>query len=70
MTVEVHPPGEPAPVMLRARVVRRFDLPLATSGGAEPPAGMGVELVDPAAAFESLRPIVERIERRLQLQRG
>ena len=70
VTVEVHLPGEPAPVALRARVVRRFDLPLAKSGSVEPPAGMGVELVDPAAALESLRPIVERIERQLQVQRG
>lgn len=67
VTVEVHPP-DPAfsPVPLQARVVRRFDAPLAVPAGVEPRIGMGVELLDPAGALERLRPIAERVEQRLR----
>jgi Tfp pilus assembly protein PilZ len=65
VTVELHPP-DPAfsPVLLAARVVRRFDAPLAVPAGVEARIGMGVELLDPAAALERLRPIAERLEAR------
>jgi Tfp pilus assembly protein PilZ len=67
VTVEIHPP-DPAfsPVTLKARVVRRFELPLDVPAGVEPRVGMGVELLDPAVALERLRPIAERFEERLR----
>lgn len=66
VTVEVHPPDRRfSPIALRARVVRRFDAPLTVPTGVEPRIGMGVELLDPASALESLRPIAEQIERRM-----
>lgn len=66
VTIEVHPPDRTfAPIGLKARVVRRFGSPLAVPAGVEPRIGMGVELLEPAAALESLRPIAEQIERRM-----
>jgi PilZ domain-containing protein len=59
--VELHPPFPWArPVLVRARVVQRFE---PTSDGFGDPnllAGMGVELLDPASVVEKLRPFVER----------
>lgn len=57
VTVEIHPPGGDS-VCLAARVVQHV-------GGGHPgvpAAGMGVELVDPPAALEKLRPAVLRLD--------
>lgn len=61
--VELHPPlpgGEP--VLLRARVVQRFE-PHAGDGGTEVNllAGMGLELLDLPAVIQKLQPIVDRL---------
>lgn len=61
VTVELHPPlpGAPA-VLLRARVVQRFD-PGAGEAGFNLLAGMGLELMDLPAVIEKLQPLVERL---------
>lgn len=61
VTVELHPPlpGAPA-VLLRARVVQRFD-PGAGDAGINLLAGMGLELLDLPAVLERLEPLVARL---------
>jgi len=61
--IEIHPPipGIP-PVIVRARVVQRFE-PQEGSFGPNLLSGMGVEIQDVAAAIEELRPIVERLKK-------
>jgi len=62
--IEIHPPipGIP-PVLLRARVVQRFE-PHEGSFGPNLLAGMGVEILELATVLEDLRPIVERLKAR------
>lgn len=61
VTVELHPPLTSAePVLVRARVVQRFD------PGSDPHspnllAGMGLELIDLPALVEKLQPVVQRM---------
>lgn len=58
--VELHPPlpdGEP--ILLRARVVQRFEPH--TGDGVNLLAGMGLELLDLPTAIQKLRPIVDRL---------
>jgi len=61
--IEIHPPipGIP-PVIVRARVVQRFE-PQEGSFGPNLLAGMGVEIHEVAAVLEELRPIVERLKK-------
>jgi hypothetical protein len=58
VTIELHPPGPPdtEPILLRARVVQRFE-----PHGASMLAGMGVELLESQAVCERLRPIAARL---------
>jgi hypothetical protein len=61
--VELHPPlpGAP-PVLMRARVVQRFDPGAGEAGpGFNLLAGMGLELMDLPAVIQRLQPIVERL---------
>jgi Tfp pilus assembly protein PilZ len=61
--VELHPPlsGFP-PVLLRARVVQRFDPGAGEAGrGLNLLSGMGLELMDLPAVIQKLQPIVERL---------
>jgi hypothetical protein len=60
VTVELHPPlpGTP-PVLLRARVVQRFEP--GSGDGFNLLAGMGLELMDLPAVIQKLHPIVERL---------
>ncbi len=62
--IEIHPPmpGVP-PVLLRARVVQRFE-PQEGSFGPNLLAGMGVEILELPAVLEDLRPIVDRLKAR------
>ena len=61
VTVELHPPLPFAePILLRARVVQRFD------PGSDPHSpnllsGMGLELIDLPALVEKLQPVVQRM---------
>lgn len=58
--VELHPPvPEGEPVLLRARVVQRFE-PHA-EGSVNLLAGMGLELLDLPAVIQKLQPIVDRL---------
>jgi len=60
VNVELHPPfPQAAPVLVRARVVQRFE-PAADAFGPNLLSGMGVELLDLASVVERLRPFVER----------
>ena len=58
VTIELHPPGPPEtePILVRARVVQRFE-----PHGASLLAGMGVELLDTQAVCEQLRPVAARL---------
>ena len=57
--IEIHPPGPaPAPILLPARVVQRFE-PEPGSGATL--VGMGVELLDLPEALTRLRPIAESL---------
>ena len=59
VTVELHPPFPLArPVLVRARVVQRFE-PTGDSFGPNLLAGMGVELLDLSSVVESLQPYVQ-----------
>jgi hypothetical protein len=59
VNVELHPPFPGAgPVLVRARVVQRFEP--SANGSPNLLAGMGVELLDLPALVERLRPYVER----------
>ena len=59
VTVELHPPFPLArPVLVRARVVQRFE-PAADAFGPNLLAGMGVELLDLGSVVESLQPYVQ-----------
>jgi len=61
VSVELHLPIAFAePVLIRARVVQRFD-PADSAGGPNLLAGMGLELIDLPALVERLQPIVERL---------
>lgn len=56
--VELHPPlPSVEPIILRARVVQRFE-PQGEDSFPNLLAGMGVELLEPAQAIEKLRPVV------------
>lgn len=61
--VELHPPLPGAdPILVRARVVQRFDPHSGdSSGGLNLLAGMGLELIDLPALVERLQPIVHRL---------
>ena len=63
VTVELHPPLPGAdPILVRARVVQRFDPHSGdSSGGPNLLAGMGLELIDLPALVERLHPIVHRL---------
>jgi PilZ domain len=66
VTVELHPPGLVVdPVLVRARVVQRFD-PQSDSGP-NLLSGMGLELLEMPRLLERLSPVVERL-RGLQLR--
>ncbi|HET9229249.1 MAG TPA: hypothetical protein VFR31_21395, partial [Thermoanaerobaculia bacterium] len=59
VTVELHPPFPLArPVLVRARVVQRFE-PTADAFGPNLLAGMGVELLDLATVVDNLKPYVQ-----------
>jgi hypothetical protein len=59
VNVELHPPFPGAvPVLVRARVVQRFEP--STEGAPNLLAGMGVELLDLSAVVEQLKPYVGR----------
>ena len=59
VTVELHPPFPLArPVLVRARVVQRFE-PAADAFGPNLLAGMGVELLDLATVVDNLKPYVQ-----------
>jgi Tfp pilus assembly protein PilZ len=59
VTIEIHLPGPSAPpVQVAARVVQRFE---PAPGASAVAAGMGVELLDPAAARERLKPIADSL---------
>jgi Tfp pilus assembly protein PilZ len=55
VTIELHPP-DAAPVVVRARVVQRFE-----PNGASMLAGMGVELLEAQSVCDQLRPIAARL---------
>jgi Tfp pilus assembly protein PilZ len=55
VTIELHPP-EAEPVVVRARVVQRFE-----PNGASMLAGMGVELLEAQGICDRLRPIAARL---------
>ena len=62
VSVELHPPLDYAePVVIRARVVQRFEPGSDSAGSANLLAGMGLELMDLPALMERLQPIVERL---------
>jgi Tfp pilus assembly protein PilZ len=62
VSVELHPPLAFAePVVIRARVVQRFEPGADSTGSPNLLAGMGLELIDLAALVERLQPIVERL---------
>ena len=59
VSVELHPPYPgAAPVLVRARIVQRFEP--SSGGGPNLLSGMGVELLDLPAVVEKLQPYVER----------
>jgi PilZ domain len=59
--IEIRPPGTDArPVLLRARVVQRFE-PQEGSFGPNLLSGMGVEILELPAALEELKPIVAKL---------
>ncbi len=61
VSVELHPPIAFAePVLIRARVVQRFE-PGDGAGGPNLLAGMGLELLDLPALVERLQPLVQRL---------
>ena len=60
--VELYPPIEhAAPILLRARVVQRFEPHSGDVGGLNLLSGMGLELLDLPALVEQLQPIVHRL---------
>ncbi|HYX22989.1 MAG TPA: PilZ domain-containing protein [Thermoanaerobaculia bacterium] len=60
--VELYPPVEhAAPILLRARVVQRFEPHSGDAGGLNLLSGMGLELLDLPALVEKLQPIVHRL---------
>jgi Tfp pilus assembly protein PilZ len=60
--VELHPPLEHAePILLRARVVQRFEPHSGDAGGLNLLSGMGLELLDLSALVEQLQPLVHRL---------
>ncbi len=62
VSVELHPPVAFAEaVVIRARVVQRFEPGTDSTGGANLLAGMGLELMDLSSLVERLQPIVERL---------
>jgi PilZ domain len=62
VSVELHPPlAFTEPVVIRARVVQRFEPGADSAGSANLLAGMGLELMDLPALIERLQPIVERL---------
>ncbi len=62
VSVELHPPlAFVEPVVIRARVVQRFEPGADSAGSANLLAGMGLELMDMPALMERLQPIVERL---------
>lgn len=63
VTVELHPPLPGAePVLVRARVVQRFEPHTGdASGGLNLLSGMGLELIDLPALVERLQPLVHRL---------
>lgn len=62
VSVELHPPIAFAePVVLRARVVQRFEPGADSLGSPNLLAGMGLELIDLPGLVERLQPIVERL---------
>jgi len=62
VTVELHPPIAFAePVLLRARVVQRFEPSADAAGNPNLLAGMGLELIDLPALVQRLQPLVERL---------
>lgn len=67
VNVELYPPGLVVdPVMVRARVVQRFE-PQSETGGLNLLSGMGLELLDVPSLLERLSPVIERL-RGLQLR--
>jgi len=63
VSVELHPPIAFAePVLLRARVVQRFDPGPDAAGNPNLLAGMGLELIDLPALVRRLQPIIERLK--------
>ena len=62
VSVELHPPIAFAePLVIRARVVHRFEPGADSTGSPNLLAGMGLELIDLPALVERLQPIVERL---------
>lgn len=63
VTVELHPPLSGAePILVRARVVQRFEPHTGDSvGGLNLLSGMGLELIDLPALVDRLQPIVHRL---------
>jgi Tfp pilus assembly protein PilZ len=62
VSVELHPPIDFAePVVIRARVVQRFEPGADSQGFPNLLAGMGLELIDLPALVARLQPIVERL---------
>jgi Tfp pilus assembly protein PilZ len=62
VTVELHPPLPGAdPILVRARVVQRFEPHSGDAGGLNLLSGMGLELIDLPALVERLQPIVHRL---------
>jgi PilZ domain-containing protein len=63
VTVELHPPLPGAePILLRARVVQRFEPQTGDgTGGPNLLSGMGLELIDLPALVERLQPLVHRL---------
>jgi len=62
VSVELHlPVAFSEPVLIRARVVQRFEPGTDSAGSPNLLAGMGVELIDLPALIERLQPIIERL---------
>lgn len=62
VNVELYPPIAFAePVLVRARVVQRFDPGSEATGSPNLLAGMGLELIDLPALVERLQPLVQRL---------
>lgn len=67
VNVELYPPGLVVdPVVVRARVVQRFE-PQSETGSPNLLSGMGLELLDVPSLLERLSPVIERL-RGLQLR--